>query len=73
MANNLPANAGDAEDMGSIPGWEDLLEEKMVIHSSTPAGKISWTKAPGWVQPMGSQSQTRLGMHAKNWALSTCL
>ena len=55
MVNNLPTNAGDAEDMGSIPGWEDPLEEKMVIHSSIPAGKISWIKEPGWVQPMGSQ------------------
>ena len=28
MVKNLPANAGDARDMGSIPGW----------------GKISWSR-----------------------------
>ena len=46
MVNKLPANAGVAEDMGSIPGWEDPLEEKMAIHSSVLAGKISQTKEP---------------------------
>ena len=27
MVKNLPANAGDLRDMGSIPGQEDPLEE----------------------------------------------
>ena len=26
VVKNPPANAGDAGDMGLIPGWEDLLE-----------------------------------------------
>ena len=30
MVRNLPANAGDARDLGSIPG----LEKEMVTHSS---------------------------------------
>ena len=34
MVRNLPANAGDARDLGSIPGWEDPLEKEMVTHSS---------------------------------------
>ena len=32
---NLPANAGDTRDMGSIPGSEKYpREEEMAIHSS---------------------------------------
>ena len=30
----LPANAGDAEDAGSIPGWGAPLEEEMATHFS---------------------------------------
>ena len=26
VVKNLPANAGDIKDVGSIPGWEDPLE-----------------------------------------------
>ena len=29
----LPANAGDARDVGSIPGSEDPLEKEMATHS----------------------------------------
>ena len=32
-----PANAGDVKDTGSIPGWEDPLEQVMATHSSIPA------------------------------------
>ena len=39
---------------------EDLLEKKMVTHSSILAWRIPWTEEPGGLQPMGSQSQTRL-------------
>ena len=34
MVKNPPANAGDVRDVGSIPGWEDPLEEGMATHSS---------------------------------------
>ena len=27
-------NAGDAGDVGSVPGWEDPLEEGLAAHSS---------------------------------------
>ena len=40
--------------------WEDPLEKEMVTHSSTLAWKTPWTEAPGRLQSMGSQSQTRL-------------
>ena len=36
-------------------GWEDPLEKKMAIHSSTLAWKIPWTEEPGRLQSMGSQ------------------
>ena len=36
-------------------GWEDPLEKKMAIHSSTIAWKIPWTEEPGRLQSMGSQ------------------
>ena len=41
----LPANAGDAEDAGSIPGWGAPLEEEMETRSSILVWKISWRLA----------------------------
>ena len=37
-------------------GWEDLLEEGMATHSSILAWRIPWTKKPGGLQSMGSQT-----------------
>ena len=34
-------------DAGSIPGWEDPLEEGMATHSSILSWRISWTEEPG--------------------------
>ena len=34
MVKNLPANAGDIRDVGSILGLEDPLEKGMATHSS---------------------------------------
>ena len=34
-------------------GWDDPLEKKMAIHSSTLAWKIPWTEEPGRLQSMG--------------------
>ena len=41
-------------------GREDPPEKEMVTHSSIVAWKIPWTKKPGRLQSMGSQSWTRL-------------
>ena len=41
MVKNPPANAGD---VGSIPGWEDSLEEEMATCSSILAWRIPWTE-----------------------------
>ena len=37
---------------------EDPLEERTATHSSTLAWRIPWTKKPGGLQSMGSQSLT---------------
>ena len=34
-------------DLGSIPHWEDLLEESVGTHSSILAWRIPWTEEPG--------------------------
>ena len=34
VVKNLPANAGDTEDVGSIPALGRSLEEEMATHSS---------------------------------------
>ena len=61
MVKNLPVNAGDIRDMGSILGQEDSLEEGMATHSSILAWRNPWTEEPGGLQPMGvAKSQTQL-------------
>ena len=52
---NLPVDAGDTRDAGSIHGWEDPLKEEMATCSSILAWKIPWTKEPGGLQSMGPQ------------------
>ena len=60
VVKNLPANAGATRDAGVIPGSGRSLEKEMATHSSILAWEISWTKQPGGLQSMGSQSRTRL-------------
>ena len=55
MIKNMPANAEDTTDVGSIPGYEDPLQEEMAPHSSIPAWKISCIEEPCGPQSMGSQ------------------
>ena len=54
MVKNLPANAGDTTDRGSIPGQEDPLEKGMATYSSILAWETPWTEEPGGVQSIGS-------------------
>ena len=54
MVTNLPANAGDATDAGSIPESEDSLEQEMATHSNILAWKIPRTEEPGTLQSIGS-------------------
>ena len=37
-------------------GWEDPLEEGMAAHSSILAWRIPWTKEPGGLESVGSQT-----------------
>ena len=64
MVKNLPAIQ---ETQVWSPGWKDLLEKGMAIHSSILAWRIPWIKEPGRPQSMGLQ---RVG-HA--WATNTTL
>ena len=40
--------------------WEDPLEKGMATHSGILVWRIPWTKEPGGLQSMGSQSRARL-------------
>ena len=42
--------------MGSIPEWEDPLEEGMATYSSLLAWRIPWTEEPSKLQSIGSQT-----------------
>ena len=53
MVKNLPANAGDIRDVGSIPG--KTLGGGNTTHSSILAQRIPWTEEPGRLQSVGSQ------------------
>ena len=52
MVKNLPANAGDTRDMGSIPGLKRSPEKEMATHSSVLAWEIPCTEEPGGLQSM---------------------
>ena len=54
MVKNLPANAGDTGDVGSL-GWEVPLKKEMATHSSIIAWEIPWTKKPGELKSLGLQ------------------
>ena len=54
MIKNLPSNAGDTRDKGSIPESERSLEEGVATHSSVLAWRIPWTEQPGGLQSIGS-------------------
>ena len=57
VVKNLPANAGDTRDVGSIPVSVRKIPrgEEMTIHCSILAWKISRTEEPGGLPSMGSQ------------------
>ena len=55
VAKNLPANARDIRETGSILGQEGPLEEGMATHSSILAWRIPWTEEPGRLHSIGLQ------------------
>ena len=54
---NLPAMQ---ETQVQSLGQEDPLEKDIATHSSILAWRIPWTKEPGRLQSMGSQTQTQV-------------
>ena len=59
VVKNLPANAQDTRDAGSMPGWEDPLEEGTANHSSILAWRIPWTEQPAVHEVAMSQTQLK--------------
>ena len=57
---NSKASAYNTGDLGSIPGMGRSSGKEMANHSRTLAWKTPWTEEPGRLQPMRSQSWTRL-------------
>ena len=55
MVKNLPANAGDIRDVGSISGLGRSLEEDTAIQSSILAWRIPGIGETGRLQFIGSQ------------------
>ena len=53
MVKNVPANAGDLGDKGSVPGLGRSLEEEMSTHSSTLAWRIPCTEELGGLLSVG--------------------
>ena len=47
MVKNLPANAGDISNMGSIAGLKDPLGEEKATHSNILAWRIPWAEESG--------------------------
>ena len=72
VVKNPPANAGDAGDSNSIPGWERSPEGG---NGSPLHGIIPWTEEFGRPQFMGSQrlGHSWVGMHATSMHTSLCL
>ena len=52
---NGKKSAYHAGGVGSIPVWEDSLEEGTATHSSILAWRSLWTEEPGRLQSKGSQ------------------
>ena len=55
VVENLPASAGDARDVGSIPGSGRSHGEGHGSAVQYTAWKISWIEEPGGLQSIGSQ------------------
>ena len=54
VVKNLPTNARNVGDLGSIPGLGRSLEEEMATHSSILAWEIPRTEETDGIQSTGS-------------------
>ena len=64
VVKNLPANAGDVRDLGSIPELGRSPRGGLATHSSILAWRIPWTEEPGRLQSIGLQ---RVGQEWSDW------
>ena len=55
MGKESACSAGDAGDLGLIPGSGKSLEEGPATHASILSWKIPWTEEPGRLQSIGLQ------------------
>ena len=53
MVKNLPADAGDARNVGLIPGLGRSLGKEMATHSSILAWKIPMDRGAWWATVHG--------------------
>ena len=60
VLKNLPVSAGDARDLGYIPGLGRSPGVGRGNHSSILAQKISWIEEPGRLVHGALKSQTEL-------------
>ena len=67
VVKNPLANAGDARDVGLIPGLGKSPEEEMATHSSILAWKTPWTEKPGGLHTVHevTKSRTQLGTRSQ--------
>ena len=54
-AQTVKKSACGARDLGSVVGWEDLLEKGVASYSRILAWRIPGTEEPGGLQSMWSQ------------------
>ena len=76
MVKEPACNAGDARDMGSIPGSGRSLEEGMATHSSILAWRIPWREEAGGLHRSQSQTclkQLSIGQHTHTYIFSVSL
>ena len=65
VVKNLPENAGDAGNLGSILGSKDPLEKKIAAHSTVLAGKSCGQRSWAGYSPRGHKSQTCSNTHMR--------
>ena len=70
VVKNPPANAGDARDTGSVPGWRKSPGVRKVTHPNILAWKIPWTEEPGRLHRV-AKSQTQLSNYLSTFISST--
>ena len=58
VVKNSPANAGDIGEAGSIPGWEDPLEESATHSELVRYAVLRFCQRSFWQVPHGVHTST---------------